>query len=207
MTPLASQTGPQGLPGAACRGIAVLRPEEELMSWHENVQTPNPRLMAGPFRAKNNPVAGRGREPSHRERWVAARFYALPTSWTHRDRSAEQCLVSQNRAKPPQTPRGGFKKTLTRWAAITERRFPIGLERSQVVAFKPVTKPALRLLESALPKAPTPSIWAFLPFFKRLILGHSESPCDKGRRQRSLWLILGQRGLRLGLGLWLRTPR
>ena len=30
---------------------------------------------------------------------------------------------------------GGFKKTLTRWAAITERRFPIGLERSQVVAF------------------------------------------------------------------------
>ncbi|MGO9201752.1 MAG: hypothetical protein ACLQM8_14595, partial [Limisphaerales bacterium] len=45
---------------------------------------------------------------------------------------------------------GGFKKTLTRWAAITERRFPIGLERSQVVAFKPVTKPALRLLESAL---------------------------------------------------------
>ncbi len=30
MTPLASQTGPQGLPGAACRGIAVLRPEEEL---------------------------------------------------------------------------------------------------------------------------------------------------------------------------------
>src|SRR5208337_1929840 len=40
MTPLASQTGPQGLPGAACRGIAVLRPEEELISWHENVQTP-----------------------------------------------------------------------------------------------------------------------------------------------------------------------
>jgi len=47
---------------------------------------------------------------------------------------------------------GGFKKTLTRWAAITERRFPIGLERRQVVAFKPVTKPALRLLESALDK-------------------------------------------------------
>jgi hypothetical protein len=45
---------------------------------------------------------------------------------------------------------GGFKKTLTRWAAITERRFPIGLEPSQVIAFKPVTKPALRLLESAL---------------------------------------------------------
>ena len=29
------------------------------------------------FEAKKDPVAGRGREPSHRERWVAAKFLSV----------------------------------------------------------------------------------------------------------------------------------
>jgi hypothetical protein len=34
---------------------------------------------------------------------------------------------------------GGFKKTISRWAAGAERRFATGLARAKVVAPKPVT--------------------------------------------------------------------
>ncbi len=44
-----------------------------------------------PHLGKKNPVAGRGREPSHRERWVAAKFSLLAASAPNREPAFSSC--------------------------------------------------------------------------------------------------------------------